>query len=156
MKQRDFRLHMLCDTDADFAQQTADFCEALVRINMLEIELYGHDLPCCLACGGVEYVPPPGCPTGDACQQVYDALMIYVIKEATCLDIACEVAARLRLRGERASVYIVHQLDAYDRPVAGKFHAAVLRADGSTSDPAEDLRQYPGVCLGELCGCEAI
>ena len=149
MKQRDFRLHLMCEVDEDFQQQIADFCEGLVNINVMELELYGSSLPCCLPCGGVRYVPPPGCPTGDACQQVYDALMLYQIEEGTCLDIACEYAARLRTEGEEgASVLITHQLDSYDRPIKGKFHAAVERANGQVDDPAEWMRVHPGQCIG--------
>ena len=58
---RDLRIHLTAGNDAEFRMQVAEIAEALTRIGTLELLKYGDDIPCCLACGGVRYVAPPGC-----------------------------------------------------------------------------------------------
>lgn len=170
-KRRDFRLHLAAASDEEFAQQVAQFAEMLTQINMLELDKYGDQLPCCLGCGEVRYVPPPACKPcrGQSapsfpCQEVYDLLSVYARRRGTCLDLAPERAARLRVKAIREGktqwpgadycyVAIEDQVDGHNRVVPGQFHALVQLADGSTQDPSEELLAKPGQCAGVGCSC---
>jgi hypothetical protein len=165
--QRDLRFHFRVGTDAEFRTQVAEMAEALTRINTLEILKYNDHIPCCLGCGEVRYVPPPGCGTdGRPCQEVYDILEVFARKRGTCLDLAPARAARLRadaiLAGEAelpasevAAVVIEDQLDEYERPMPGFYHAFVRLADGSEQDPSTELQDSPpGACSCPGCGLD--
>lgn len=160
MLHRDLRFHTSSRDDAEFAQNAAWLVEGQIRMNMYEIEADGDDMPCCPACGGVKYVEPQLCkdcdPVKHPCQDVYDVRTMMEKGQATCYDLAAERAARLRLKGLDAHVVIDQRVDAYDRPMPGAFHAYVeVLDDGSTEDPAEELRLNPGVCAGgRACDCD--
>jgi len=164
--ERDLRLHLASANDDEFREQAAQFCEMLTRINMLELAKYKDELPCCLGCGGVRYVPPPGCAVPRPCQEVYDALMIYKNKAGTCMDLAPERCARLRLQAidegraswdnfaqEVAWCAIDDQLDGDGQVLPGYYHALVELADGSEQDPSVELQEQPGQCAGAACNC---
>ena len=164
--QRDLRFHFRCGDDAEFRQQVAEFAEALTRVNTLELLKYGEDLPCCLTCGSVRYIPPPSCGTDRPCQEVYDALNIYQRKRGTCFDLAAERAARHRVEAIEAGaefpaegvawVVVQDQVQEspygpeFDEVIPGHYHAFVERADGEVEDPSEELQSQPA---GASCGC---
>lgn len=149
---RDMTLQLQCANDAQFGQQVAELAEALVAINIWEIR-HDEKMPCCLECGGVQYEPPQSCGIlrGQvACQAIRDARGIYQAKRGTCLDLACERAARLRLSGVDAKV-IVEQRRHYGTLVRGQYHAYVETPAG-TEDPAAQLQaKHAGGHEG--CGC---
>ena len=131
MKTREIRLEVNCEHDDDFAQQIAQLAEAFVMINTLQM-MADPELPCCLSCGDVRYEPPQPCGsppyrrvlqpkrTQSSCQRIRDCRGIYRNKRGTCLDLACERAARLRLAGQEATVAI-----EFDDESKGQFHAYV-------------------------------
>ena len=152
-------IQLRCGSDAQFGQQCAELAEALTLINTWELQQDGDRLPCCLGCGGVRYQPPQSCGVGGfvgqpprpyPCQTILDARGIYTLKRGTCLDLSCERAARLRLRGIEATVVIVPQLEQ-GRPLNGQYHAYVETPHG-IQDPSYELQHRPGQCAGS-CGC---
>lgn len=152
MLHRDLRFHTASYDDEEYARIAAWMVEGEVRTNMYEIEADGAEMPCCPAAGGVRYIQPQLCKDCDSathpCQDVYDVRTMMVQRKATCYDLSAERAARLRLEGYDAQVVVDIRLDAYDRPMPGAFHAYVeILDDGSTQDPAEELRLHPGVCM---------
>ena len=61
MRQMQFNLDL--DDDTLFGPACAELAEALVKINMLELQAT-PGLPCCLGCGEVRYTLPVLCETG--------------------------------------------------------------------------------------------
>lgn len=148
MLHRDLRFHTSSIDDGEFASVAAWMIEGLIRTNMHQILTDGEMLPGCPRCGGVRYVKPQLCrdcdPVNHPCQDVYDVRTMMTKKHATCYDLSAERAARLRIHGEDAHVEVERSLDAYDRPVAGGFHAFVEYDEGRViQDPAEELRLNP-------------
>lgn len=172
---RKIQIGLTFDDDAQFAQQVAELAEALVQINVWELQHDGERLPCCLECGGVRYVPPQACdlPTvgqltsaepirskkgrpsrlrkygnkrvrvpmvvrDDPCQSILDARGVYATRRGTCLDLACERAARRRIEGVPA-VVVVEQRTELGQPLLGQFHAVVETPDG-IEDPSAELQ----------------
>lgn len=142
IRRMQFELH--CTDSVQFAQQIAELAESLTVVNMWELANDGDRLPCCLQCGQVRYEPPTHCDATQACQLVRDARGIYKQRAGTCLDLACERAARLRLAGHDAHVVI-----SFAGATATDFHAYVESSAGN-QDPAAELQ-----ALGNehLCGC---
>ncbi|MCA9652547.1 MAG: hypothetical protein KC501_21705 [Myxococcales bacterium] len=157
---RSIEIQLRCHDDAQFGQQCAELAEALTLINLWELRHDGDSLPCCLGCGGVQYQPPQPCgsPTGRCaapprphpCQTILDARGIYETQRGTCFDLACERAARLRLRGTPATVVVIPLVEG-GHAVPGQYHAYVETPDG-IEDPSLELRTNPGRCAGS-CGC---
>lgn len=156
---RSIEIQLRCYDDPEFGQQVAELAEALTQINLWQLQRDGDALPCCLGCGGVQYQPPQPCGPAETCptardypcQSLLDARGIYEHKRGTCLDLACERAARLRLKGGHATVVVVPRLH-HGRPLPGQFHAYVETPDGP-QDPSYELQHNPGTCAG-ACGCE--
>lgn len=159
---RSIEVQLRCRDDAQFGQQCAELAEALTLINMWELREDGDALPCCLGCGGVRYQPPQPCgppmtgghctpaPRPYPCQTILDARGIYATKRGTCFDLACERAARLRLRGTDATVVVIPRVEG-GRAMPGQYHAYVETPYGH-EDPSYELQQNPGRCAGS-CGC---
>ncbi|MCH9682859.1 MAG: hypothetical protein K0V04_15590 [Deltaproteobacteria bacterium] len=150
--QRSIEIQLQCGDDAQFGQQCAELAEALTLVNLWELRADGDALPCCLGCGGVRYQPPQPCGSPYPCQTILDARGIYATQRGTCFDLACERAARLRLRGVGATVVVIPRLGDDGRPLSGQYHAYVETPDG-VQDPARELQDRPGRCAGS-CGCE--
>ena len=119
-------------------------------INCLHIQA-DPNLPCCLKCGEVQYEPPQLChytrnmpprPTGSNCQRIRDCRGIYRHRRGTCLDLACERAARLRLAGHLEAVVVIE----VNEQAKGDFHAYVETANGP-QDPAAELQNFRVGCL---------
>lgn len=140
---RKFQIEVSCRDGAEFAQQAAELAEALTVINMWELSTDQDGIPCCLSCGGVRYEEPTHCDDTYTCQRVRDIRGVYKHQQATCFDLACERAARLRLDGHTAQVIITH-----DGPLARNFHAYV-ESDNGDQDPAAELQ---AMTIGG-CGC---
>lgn len=158
---RSIEVQLRCRDDAQFGQQCAELAEALTLINLWELRQDGDALPCCLGCGGVRYQPPQPCgPKADAscaamprpypCQRILDARGIYATRRGTCLDLACERAARLRLGGIDATVVVIPRVED-GRALPGQYHAYVETPYGP-QDPSVELVDNPGRCAG-ACGC---
>ena len=160
---RSIEVQLRCRDDAQFGQQCAELAEALTLINLWELRQDGDSLPCCLGCGGVQYEPPQPCgasscaggrcatvPRSYPCQRILDARGIYATRRGTCFDLACERAARLRMKGLEATVVVVPQVED-GQAVPGQYHAYVETPYG-IEDPALELQQNPGQCAG-ACGC---
>lgn len=113
-------------------------CEGVVRANMIWFAIAGQEAPCCLAAAGVTYIPPIGCGSPHPCQTVLGAPEILERKKATCIDIACYVAALLRLRGIPATVVFDNMLDGNNYPIVGMYHALVETPEG-VLDYTQDL-----------------
>jgi hypothetical protein len=161
---RSIEMQLRCKDDAQFGQQCAELAEALTLINMWELREDGDALPCCLGCGGVRYQPPQPCgPAADSggrcgvaprpypCQMILDARGIYSTKRGTCFDLACERAARLRLRGVDATVVVIPRVEN-GQVAPGQYHAYVETPYGH-EDPAFELQNNPGRCAGS-CDCD--
>lgn len=159
---RSIEVQLRCGDDSQFGQQCAELAEALTLINMWELRQDGDRLPCCLGCGGVRYQPPQPCGAPGVgwalddgrrpypCQMVLDVRGIYRTKRGTCFDLACERAARLRLRDIDATVVVVPRFEHGQR-LYGQYHAYVETPHG-VEDPSYELQQHPGRCAGS-CGC---
>lgn len=141
---RKVQIELQCFDGLEFAQQVAELAEALTAVNMWEISTDEKSLPCCLKCGQVQYEQPMHCDDTSTCQRIRDARGIYRARLGTCLDLACERAARLRLAGHRAHVVITH-----DGPMTRDFHAYV-ESDIGDQDPSEELQAQN---TPESCGC---
>lgn len=114
-------------------------CEGYIRANMLWMASMDHDVPCCLADNGVRYVLPIGCEDANhPCQLVRGAQEILQTQKATCIDIACYMAALLRTRGTPATVIFTNQMNGQGDPIVGQYHAIVETRNG-TIDYTEDL-----------------
>ena len=117
-------------------------CEGAIRANLVwfaEAEEHGEGAPCCLSNAGVTYVLPKGCGTAPhPCQTVRGAQEILERKTATCIDIACYVAAQLRMRGGPASVVFENMRDKHNRTIPGQYHALVQTPQGIL-DYTQDL-----------------
>ena len=155
---RSIEMQLRCNDDAEFGQQCAELAEALTLINLWELRQDGDHLPCCLGCGGVRYQPPQPCavpsqaaPRPSPCQTILDIRGVYATKRGTCLDLACERAARLRLKGIDATVVVIPRLED-GRSLPGQYHAYVETPYGH-EDPSFELQNAPGRCAGS-CGCE--
>ena len=160
MMRRSIEVQLRCHDDAEFAQLVTELGEALTLINMWQLQRDGEALPCCLGCGGVQYEPPQLCgPVGGwaiardyPCQLLFDVRGIYRRKRGTCLDLACERAARLRLKGLEATVAVVFRYHA-GRRLPGQYHAYVETPNGP-QDPSYELQHNPGQCAGPgACDC---
>ena len=160
MMLRSLEVKLRCYDDTEFAQLVAELAEAQTLINMWQLERDGDALPCCLGCGGVQYEPPQPCGPVQACpsvrdypcQSLLDARGIYMSKRGTCLDLACERAARLRLKGLEATVVVVFRYHA-GRRLPGQYHAYVETPNGP-QDPSYELQHNPGQCAGPgTCDC---
>ena len=143
---RKLQVELQCYDSVQFAQQVAELAEALTVINMWELTTDRDRLPCCLKCGRVRYEPPTHCDASSTCQHVRDVRGVYREQVGTCLDLACERAARLRLEGHDAHVVIL-----FDDPAATDFHAFVESSLGE-QDPANELQEAQE---HEQCGCAA-
>lgn len=113
-------------------------CEGVIRANMIWFTMFANDAPCCLSAAAVRYIPPMGCGSEHPCQTVLGAAEILERKTATCIDIACYVAALLRLRGIPATVVFDNMLDAHNQPILGMYHALVETPQG-VIDYTQDL-----------------
>lgn len=113
-------------------------CEGVIRVNMIWFTVAGKEAPCCLSSAGVTYIPPAGCGSEHPCQTVLSAPEILERKKATCIDIACYVAAILRLRGVPATVVFQNMFDAEGNEIIGMYHALVETPDG-VIDYTQDL-----------------
>lgn len=159
---RSIEIQLRCRDDAQFGQQCAELAEALTLINLWELQQDGDALPCCLGCGEVRYQPPQPCgppassgrcatsPRPYPCQTILDARGIYETKRGTCFDLACERAARLRMKGVPATVVVTPRTEA-GRRVPGQYHAVVETPHG-LEDPSLEIQLHPGRCAGS-CGC---
>lgn len=143
---RRLQIELQCYDSMQFAQQVAELAEALTVINMWELSTDQDRLPCCLKCGRVRYEQPTHCDSTNTCQRVRDARGVYREQMGTCLDLACERAARLRLEGHAAHVVI-----QFDDLAATDFHAFVESSVGD-QDPAHELQELHET---EQCGCLA-
>lgn len=127
-------------------------CEGFVRANQIQIRARPSDYPCCLTCGGYEYVDPENCRVYDwkrgraaardsNCQNVLGAWPLDVRKKGTCIDLACMLCAIFREKDgdPRARVIIEHQYSPNGQRLDGKYHAKIMRGDGTQVDPSADL-----------------
>ena len=125
-------------TDEMVMECLTAMCEGVIRTNMIWFRTAGQDSPCCLSDAGVKYVLPIGCSQPHPCQMVRSAPIILERKKATCIDIACYVAALLRLRGMSADVVFTNMLDGHGDPIKGQYHALV-GTRGGVFDYTQDL-----------------
>lgn len=112
--------------------------EGVVRANMIWLNAVEHEVPCCLNTAGIKYIPPIGCGSQHPCQTILGAAEIFERGTATCIDIACYVAAVLRMRGEAARVVFVNMKDEGGQDIPGMYHALVETKDGMR-DYTQDL-----------------
>ncbi len=125
--------------DQMVAEVLASICEGIVSANMIWMERVGpQNYPCCLADADVKYIDPPGCADTHPCQVVLGAPAILRRRVATCIDIACYMAALLRLQGQFAEVIFTNTLDRRGEPEPGQYHALVQCDDG-IHDYTKDL-----------------
>ena len=134
----EFRVAFDAYTDEMAKAALEGLSEGVVRANMVWINAIGEDAPCCLGQAGVRYVRPKGCGVDLPCQTVLGAAEIFAQREATCIDIACYVAALLRLRGVGARVIFVNMISEQGQPIIGMYHALVETASG-IHDYTQDL-----------------
>jgi hypothetical protein len=134
------------------AQMLEALAEGFVECNRIQIRQNPDQFPCCLSCGRYRYVEPVHCrtyhwKTGRAvdpnCQHVYGAFPLDERGKGTCIDLACMLAAIYREKdGELDTrVIIEHELDADGYGIPGRYHAMVLREDGTIEDIAEFIKQ---------------
>lgn len=127
-------------------------CEGFVRANQIQIRAQPDAYPCCLGCGGYKYVEPENCRVYDwrrgrktqvdgNCQHVFGAYPLDVRKKGTCIDLACMLCAIYREKDDDrgARVIIEHQFHGGER-LDGKYHAMIMRGDGSIVDPTEKVK----------------
>lgn len=128
-------------------------CEGIIRTNMIWIESTedGRLAPCCLGQAGVEYVLPKGCGMKHPCQTVLGAREMLTSGKGTCIDIACYVAAQLRLRGTPASVVFENMRNAAGEPIEGQYHALVETPLGVYDYTQDLIEGYEGQCSAD-CG----
>jgi len=112
--------------------------EGVVRANMIWLNAAGNEAPCCLATAGVKYISPIGCGSAHPCQTILGAAEIFERGTATCIDIACYMAAVLRMRGEAARVVFTNMVNEQGQDIPGMYHAIVETRDG-VRDYTEDL-----------------
>lgn len=125
-------------------------CEGVIRINMIWFTSeIGADAPCCLATAGVTYIPPIGCGSPHPCQTVLGAPEILERKKATCIDIACYVAAQLRLRGISATVVFDNMLNAQGGKIVGMYHALVETPEGVLDYTQDLINGDRGMCSAD-------
>lgn len=124
-------------------------CEGVIRCNMIWFTIAGSESPCCLAQAGVTYIPPVGCGSPHPCQTVLGAPEILERKKATCIDIACYVAALLRLRGIPATTVFQNMLDQNNQPIVGQYHALVETPDGVIDYTQDLINGDTGACSSD-------
>lgn len=138
-------------------------CEGFVRANQVQIRADPAFYPCCLGCGSYVYVPPQSCRVYDwrrgqtvdpNCQAVRGAYPLHTIKQGTCIDLACMLAAVMREKGgdRKAHVIIDYQLDADGNRIEGQYHAMVRKGSGEIVDPVTKVKQARGA-PPLACGC---
>jgi hypothetical protein len=152
----EFRVRYDVYTDDCARKALAALCEATVRINMGWINALlwdvGEYAPCCLENEGVEYMLPQACPGVDLpCQTIRGAEEILISGYGTCIDIACYMAAQLRLRRKHALVFLENMKDGQGRPIAGEYHV-ILRTARGRVDYTEDLIQGRMASCNIECG----
>ncbi len=155
-------------------------CEGMVRANQIQIRAQPDAYPCCLGCGGYVYVEPQNCRAFNwrqgraakldkSCQHVFGAWPLDVRKRGTCIDLACMLCAIYREKEDdrSARVIIEHQFGpviGYDENgeeirerLDGRYHAMVMRGDGTIVDAVEKVRanteQAEGMTVGQACDC---
>jgi len=131
-------------------------CEAVVRMNMVWINEMAWETktypPCCLEDAGVQYVYPTACPGMDLpCQTIRGAAEMLETQRGTCIDIACYMAAQLRLRGKMALVYLENMKDSFGRPMKGEYHVILKTSRGRVDYTQELIDGYMTSCNIE-CG----
>lgn len=134
----EFRVIFDAYTDDMAMAALTGLSEGAVRANMVWFNVVGGEAPCCLSSAGVRYIRPKGCGLEHPCQTVIGAAEILEVKEATCIDICCYIAAQLRLRGFPARVVFTNMLDSNGKKMAGMYHALVETSDGII-DYTQDL-----------------
>ena len=111
-----------------------------------------EDPPCCLACAGVRYEPPPRC--GAMCIYADTAPIVLKRKKATCYSIAAYYAAKRRVEGHEARVKLLDVMEG-KRPVPDEFHA-IVELDGGADyeDPTVEVIEAgsKGGCQGDSKG----
>ncbi len=134
----EFRVAFDAYTDEMAKAALEGLSEGVVRANMVWLNVIGEEAPCCLGQAGIRYVQPKGCGLEFPCQTVLGAAEIFAQQEATCIDIACYVAALLRLRGVAARVVFINMINQQNEPIIGMYHALV-ETDGGIHDYTQDL-----------------
>jgi len=104
------------------------------------------DAPCCLGCAGVRYVPPETC--GPHCQWCDTAGVVLERRVATCLSAAAYACAKLRIKGEAATLWMAPMAEGDGGIIPGQFHMVVRLPNGTLVDPTEKLKRDPGTCQG--------
>ena len=104
----------------------------------------GKEIPCCVGCAGIGYIPPTKCEGNAFCQPIRSALAILNTGQGTCIDLACYDAAAKIWKGKDAEVKIVHEQDSTGAAIPFQYHAVVV-SGGKVEDPtAEILAKAPG------------
>lgn len=150
-------------------------CEGYTRANQIQIRAEPAAYPCCLGCGSYRYVEPENCQVYDFrrgrarktdpnCQHVFGAFPLDRRKRGTCIDLACMLAAIFREKDgdRRARVVIEHQfriVGADDEGVEikerldGKYHAMVMKGDGTIVDPTTKVKALAVGAHQKACDC---
>lgn len=144
----EFRVVFETTTDDDAMLHLSQMCEGVVRSNMLWMNNEAPGAPCCLGTAGVRYMLPIGCrDRSTPCQTVRGAAEILRVRRATCIDIACYMAAILRLRRQPARVYFENMV-VRGELAPGKYHVLVATGGGIV-DFTQDLIE------GAIAPCSA-
>jgi len=146
-----FRLRITPDDEAMAVDQCCDIITGFAEANLRWISKH-PEVPCCLSCAGVQYVPPQKCTPSGLCQDLYDAATILRLNKATCADaVAYEVAAHAA-KGEPCRVVIVHQRDELGNPIPRRYHALLEHENGRIEDVAQKLIEHAdGSCQTPAC-----
>jgi len=132
----EFRVIFDAENDATVMECLTALCEGVIRANMVWLRYHGA--PCCLAAAGVKYVLPDGCGARHPCQTVRGAAEMFRQGVGTCIDVACYVAAQLRLKDHKAKAVFTNMKDRGGRPIPGQYHALV-ETDHGIYDYTQDL-----------------
>lgn len=144
----EFRTRFEGYEDAMVMDCLTGLCEGVIRTNMIWMEATdeGQRAPCCLGQAGVTYVLPKGCGMEHPCQTVIGAREMLATGKGTCIDIACYVAAQLRLRGTPASVVFENMRDSQGLPIEGQYHALVETPLGIYDYTQDLIDGFEGQC----------
>ena len=148
MKNRRLSYGYTCVDPENEAVILEALCEGYVRANVAQMSIDPDAFPCCLSCGDIGYVEPENCkirnwktnaPVDPNCQHVFGAVQLVRRRKGTCIDLACLLAAILRVKqGDHAArVIIEFQRDAAGNLMPGEYHAMVMTGAGEIVDPVE-------------------
>lgn len=118
-------------------------CEGIVRMN--EVFKTEHPTAPEPSSGAIRYENPRMHKIG---QMIGTTPIILERGKATCIEMACDAAARERIENDRpANVAIIDVMDPNNpgEPLLGEYHAVVYFMDsGEVWDPTVEMSGYPG------------